>query len=304
MFKPTGSWVALPTPYDSNGKVDFGGFGTLIDHHIAHGTSELFVMGSAGEATLLSAEERQEIVRRVVKMSKGRIPVFFGSTFPATADTVRFAQYAESEGADGLVFTVSPYLLPPQSAVLEQLRACMGAVTIPVGIYNNPARLGVNIEVNTIVTLANEFPHFVVDKEAMPDVRQLVEVKRRLGDRLNLLCCDYPKYSIVLPTLAVGGNGTANISGNVIPEEMAFISRPWDSYEKMVQARESYFRWYPLMEALYWFSNPIVIKSALRILGLPSGGMRRPYSELQGEKLQNLKGIMTDMGVVKKYGIH
>ena len=261
-------------------------------------------MGSAGEATLLSAEERQEIVRRVVKMSKGRIPVFFGSTFPATADTVRFAQYAESEGADGLVFTVSPYLLPPQSAVLEQLRACMGAVTIPVGIYNNPARLGVNIEVNTIVTLANEFPHFVVDKEAMPDVRQLVEVKRRLGDRLNLLCCDYPKYSIVLPTLAVGGNGTANISGNVIPEEMAFISRPWDSYEKMVQARESYCRWYPLMEALYWFSNPIVIKSALRILGLPSGGMRRPYSELQGEKLQNLKGIMTDMGVVKKYGIH
>jgi hypothetical protein len=139
-----------------------------------------------------------------------------------------------------------------------QFRACMGAVQIPVGVYNNPTRVAVHIEIETLIALANELPNFIVDKEAMPNVAQLVQVKRRLGDRLNILCCDYPKYSIVLPTLAVGGNGTANIGGNIIPEEMARLSRPWISFEQVEESRKLYLQWYPLLEALYWFSNPIV----------------------------------------------
>jgi 4-hydroxy-tetrahydrodipicolinate synthase len=302
MLKPTGSWVAIPTPFDSNGKIDFGGFKTLIDFHVAHGTSELFVMGSAGEVTLLTPEERYEIIREVVKMTKGRIPVFFGATFPTTEATVKFSQYAEAEGADGLIFIAPPYLLPPQSAILEFLRTCMTSVSLPVGVYNNPSRLGVSLEPDTLETLAKEIPNFIVDKEAMPSVEQLVEVKRRVGDKLNILCCDFPKYSIILPTLAVGGNGTANIGGNVIPEEMALISRPWDSIEKVEECRTLYFKYYPLLKALYWFSNPIVIKAALKLLGLPGGGLRRPYPELDGEKLNELKTIMIDLGVMEKYG--
>lgn len=302
LFRPTGSWVAMPTPYNADGRVDYGGFQTLIDRQIQYGTSELFVMGSAGENTLLTLEERREILPRVVKMATGRIPVFFGSTLPSTEASVEFARFAEAEGADGLVFTVPAYLLPPQAAALEYFRACMGAVTIPVGVYNNPTRVGVHLEVETLVALANEFPHFVVDKEAMPQVSQLVQVKRRLGERLNILCCDYPKYSIVLPTLAVGGSGTANIGGNIIPEEMARLSRPWTSFEQVEESRKLYLHWYPLLEALYWFSNPIVIKAALKLLGLPAGGIRRPYPELEGEKLTQLKQLMTEMGVMAKYG--
>jgi len=302
MFKPTGSWVAISTPYDHNGNVDFGGFKEIIDHQIAYGTSELFVMGSAGEVTLLTAEERKTIVKEVIKLSKGRIPVFFNASHPSTADTAKFAQFAEAEGADGLIFTVPPYLLPPQSAVLEHMLTCMKAVSIPVGVYNNPTRVGVNLDPETLETLAQEAPNFIVDKEAMPDVAQLVEVKRRLGDRINILCCDFPKYSIILPTLAVGGNGTANIGGNIIPQEMALMSRPWDNIDKMLECRKLYFRFYPLLKALYWFSNPIVIKAALRILGLPAGGIRRPYPELEGEKLNQLRQIMSELGVIEKYG--
>jgi len=302
MFRPSGSWVAMPTPYNADGSIDFGGFKTLIDRQIRYGTSELFLMGSAGEATMLTLEERKTIIRQVVKMTKGRIPVFFGSTLPTTSESVKFAEFAEAEGADGLIFTVPAYLLPPQAAVLEYLRACMAAVKIPVGVYNNPTRVGVHLEVDTLVSLAHEFPNFIVDKEAMPQVSQLVQVKRRLGDRLNILCCDFPKYSIVLPTLAVGGNGTANIGGNIIPEEMARMSRPWTSFEQVEESRKLYFQWYPLLEVLYWFSNPIVIKAALRVLGLPSGGIRRPYPELEGEKLTQLTQLMTEMGVVAKYG--
>ena len=302
MFKPSGSWVAIPTPYNKNGDVDFAGFKELIDRQISFGTSELFVMGSAGEVTLLTSDERKSIVKKVIKMTKGRIPVFFNSSQPSTKDTVKFAQFAEAEGADGLIFTIPPYLLPPQSAVLEHMRTCMKSVSLPVGVYNNPSRLGVNLDPETLETLALEMPNFIVDKEAMPNVSQLVEVKRRVGDKLNILCCDFPKYSIVLPTLALGGNGTANIGGNIIPEEMAIISRPWDSIEKMEECRALYFKYYPLLQALYWFSNPIVIKAALKILGLPAGGIRRPYPDLEGNKLRELETIMSDLGVIEKYG--
>jgi len=302
LFKPVGSWVAIPTPYDSQGKIDFGGFQTLLDFHVKHGTNQLFVMGSAGEVTLLTPEERKEIIRQVVKMSKGKIPVFFGATFPTTQDTINFSQFAESEGADGLVYTVPPYLLPPAAAVLEHMRKCMSSVKIPVGIYNNPSRVGVNIEPDMIETLAKEIPNYVVQKEAMPRVEQLVEIRRRLGDRLHVLVCDFPSYSIVLPNLALGGHGNANIGGNVFPAEMALMSRPWDSVEKMEECRTLYLKYFPLLKALYWFSNPIVIKAALNLMGLPSGSLRKPYPDLEGEKLQELKRIMTELGIFQKYG--
>lgn len=162
--------------------------------------------------------------------------------------------------------------------------------------------MGVNIEPETIERLAAAAENFIVDKEAVPDVRQLVEVKRRLGDRLNLLCCDFPKYSIVLPTLALGGNGLANIGGNIIPEEMAKIARPWTSMDIIEECRTLYLHYFGFLEALYWFSNPIVIKAAYNILGLPSGSLRKPYAELQSKKLEELRQMMQDLGIIAKYG--
>lgn len=122
--------------------IDWIGFEVLIDYHADHGTSTLLVMGSAGEVTMLTVEERREIIKRVSKYAKGKIPVFFGATFPTTEETIKFSQYAEAEGADGLVYTAPPYLLPPQTALAEHLLACAKSVSIPVGVYNNPSRVG------------------------------------------------------------------------------------------------------------------------------------------------------------------
>jgi len=304
MLKPTGSWVAVPTPYNENGSIDWEGFKTLIDFQSSHGTSALLIMGSAREVTLLSVEERKEIVKNLSKYGKNKIPIFYGATFSTTSDTIKFSKFAENEGADGLVFTAPSYLLPPQSSVSEFLLTCMQSVQIPVGIYNNPLRTGISISPDTIEMLANNCPNFVADKEAVPNVQQLVEVKRRVGDKINILCCDSPKYSILLPTLAIGGNGAANIGGNIVPEEMAKMARPWDSIEILKESRCTYFKYYELLEAFYWLSNPVVIKAGLKILGLPAGKPRKPYPELEGEKLVELKKIMNDLGVIKKYSIN
>ena len=302
MIKPSGSWVAIPTPFDSQNHIDFGAFKTIVDFQVANGTNMLFCMGSAGEVSMLSAEERYEVVKEMVKITKGRIPVFFGGTFPTTESTVRFAQYAEAEGADGLIFTAPTYLLPPQSAVKAFLLEAMQSVSLPVGVYNNPSRTGVFLEAETLEALAQACPNFVVDKEAMPNISQLCDVQMRIGDRVNIMCCDFPKYSIVLPTMAIGGTGVAGIGGNVIPAEMAQMTRPWDNIEQVNLSREIYYKYYELLKALYWFSNPICIKAALNMMGLPGGALRKPYQDLSGPKLAELKQIMTQAGVFEKYG--
>ena len=300
--KPSGSWVAIPTPMNKDKSIDFEGFRTLVDYHVQNGTNMLFCMGSAGEATMMTLEERKKVVHEMVKICENRIPVYFGSTLASTEASVQFAKYAEAEGADGLIFPAPCYLLPPQTAIKQFYLEVMQSVEIPVGIYNNPSRTGINVRPETIEFLAKECPNFVVDKEAMPNVKQLVEVKRRLGDRLNLLCCDYPEYSIVIPTLALGGNGAANIGGNIIPKEMAKIARPWTSLEIQDECRELYFYYYDLLKELYMFSNPIVIKAALKLMGLSNGVLREPYQELTGSGLESLRRILEKYNIIAEYG--
>jgi 4-hydroxy-tetrahydrodipicolinate synthase len=295
--------VAVPTPFGEDGKVDFGAFRVLIDRQIRYGTSELFVLGSAGETTLLSIDEKKEIIKNVIALTKGRIPVFFGCAALTTADSVGLARYCEAEGADGIVFTVPPYVLIPQSSVLTHFDACMGAASLPCGIYNNPTRLGVNVEPETIKILSDRHENFIADKEAMPHVSQLVKVKKLCGDRINILCCDFPKYSIVIPTLALGGAGTANIGGNIIPEETARFSRPWTDIRIAEECRQEYFKWYELLETLYTLSNPIVVKAALNILGLPGGHLRRPYEDYAQPHLGALEKLLRETGVFEKYKV-
>ncbi len=302
MFKPSGSWVAIPTPFDSQNKVDFGGFKEIVDFHVAHGTSMVFIMGSAGEVSMLSVEERRSILTEMAKYCKGKIPAFFNATMTSTDATVEMAQFAEAQGADGLVFSAPFYLLPSQAAVKEFFLTAMQSVEIPVGVYNNPSRTGVMLDPEMIGQFADECPNFVVDKEAMPSVGHLCDVKRRIGDRVSLMVCDFPKYSILLPVMAMGGQGAANICGNVIPDEMAEMSKPWDTIEQVNNCKEIYFKHYDLMKALYYFSNPVCIKAALRMMGLPCGALRKPYQELGGSKLEELTRLMEELGVFDKYG--
>jgi 4-hydroxy-tetrahydrodipicolinate synthase len=303
MMNLQGSWVAMPTPFTKDDKIDFAGFKVLIDRQIKYGTSQLFILGSAGEVTLLTLEEKKQIVKEVIKMTKGRIPVFFSAAALTTEASVEFAKYCENEGADGVVFTIPPYVLIPQSAAFTHLDTCMSAVSIPCGIYNNPSRLGVQVEPATIKRLSDKHANFVVDKEACGGVDQLVQVQRFCQGKVKIMCCDAPGYSIVIPTLAVGGSGTANIGGNIIPEEAAKYSRPWDSYQKVEECRAEYFKYFPLLEAFYEYSNPIVIKAALKILGLPGGHLRKPYQEITVEEYNQLEKLMDKMGVLAKYSV-
>jgi 4-hydroxy-tetrahydrodipicolinate synthase len=116
-----------------------------------------------------------------------------------------------------------------------------------------------------------------------------------------MLCCDYPGYALIVPTLALGGHGTANVTGNVIPQEMAAMSRPWRSWEDVKRTRELYFRFLPLLSAIYSVSNPVPVKAALRLLGRPAGPTRKPLPEMSEEKLRQLDDLLERLEVKARY---
>jgi len=302
LIYPQGSWVALITPFDDRGELDLDGFKKLVDFQAANGTSGLLLMGSTGESTSLSLQERRAIIAEMVPYCRGKIPVFAGVTCGSTAASIELAGYSEEKGADGVMVVVPPYIAPPQEAVYGYLKAVCDSVKIAVAIYNNPARVIVNIAPSTILRLAEECPNLVADKEAMPDVAQLAAV-REGAERLRLLCCDAPNYGLIIPTLGLGGHGTANVTGNLAPREMAELSKPWADWADVVRARELYFDYLPLMEAAYSATNPVATKALVKLLGLPAGDPRPPLPRLGDEKLKALEAVIERFHLRRNYGL-
>ena len=303
LIYPEGSWVALITPFDKNGKLDIKGFKRLVDFQAANETSGLLLMGSTGEPTSLSQEEKKEIISEMAPYCQERIPVFFGVTCGSTAATIELAQFAQEKEADGIMLVVPPYIAPPQTAVYGFLKNVCQSVDIAVAVYNNPARVIVNIDPPTIVRLAEECPNLVADKEAVPGVSQLASVMEGTKGRIRLLCCDAPNYALTIPTLGMGGHGTANVTGNVAPREMAELSRPWRSWEDVVKGRELYFEYLPLMEAAYSATNPVAIKAMVKLMGLPSGDPRPPLPRIEGDRLKPLEDVISRFVLTRKYGL-
>lgn len=303
LIYPEGSWVALITPFNNQGKLDIDGFRRLVDFQKANGTSGLLLMGSTGEPTSLSQEERKFIIEEMEPYCKGKIAVFYGVTCGSTAQTIELAQFAQKKGADGVMLVVPPYIAPPQGAVYSFLKSVCQSVDIAVAVYNNPARVIVNIDPPTIIRLFGECPNLVADKEAVPSVAQLASVMEGTGGRLRLLCCDAPNYALTIPTLGMGGHGTANVTGNAAPREMVELSKPWRSWEDVIRGRELYFEYLPLMEAAYSATNPVAIKAMVKLMGLPSGDPRPPLPKIEGDKLRPLEEVIRRFKLKEKYGL-
>jgi len=302
LIYPEGSWVALITPFDRKGELDIDGFKDLVDLQASNETRGLLLMGSTGEPTSLSQEERKTIIEEMAPYCHEKIPAFFGVTCGSTSQTIELAQFAQEKGADGIMLVVPPYIAPPQSAVYDYLKSVCQSVDIAVAVYNNPARVIVNIDPSTVIKLFEECPNLVADKEAVPSVAQLTSVMKGTGGRIRLLCCDAPNYALIIPTLGMGGHGTANVTGNVAPREMAELSKPWRSWEDVMRGRRLYFECLPLMEAAYSATNPVAIKAMVKLIGLPSGDPRPPLPRIEGEKLKPLEEVIRRFKLREKYG--
>jgi 4-hydroxy-tetrahydrodipicolinate synthase len=296
----TGSFVALITPFKDDGTADIEGFRKLIEFQAGNGTSALLIMGSTGEVSLLTKEERHRIITETVKFKTFGLPLFYGCTANNTRETIAMVHYAARAGADGVVITAPSYVYAPVEAALQYFLEVADASPIPIGIYNNPIRVGTDLPAEVIIRLADH-PNIVIDKEAMARPGQIAQILAAKKD-LALMCCDSPNLGLVPAVMALGGHGTANMTGNIAPREMAIISKPWRTHEDALDFRATYLNILPLIQFTYSRVNPVPVKSLARVLGLPAGELRRPYLGLSGPSLRAGVEIVRRLGLDRQYG--
>src|SRR3990172_2934329 len=231
-----GSFVALITPFNADGSVDFGAFRTLLRFQEDHGTAAVLFMGSTGEPTMLTPEERRQVVVETARMKTGRMRFFYGCTGGSTEATIAHVRFAREHGADGAILAAPPYICASEDDIERFFLEVADATDLPLGIYNNPPRVGTDLGWERLLRVLSH-PRYVVHKES---------------------------------------------TANVAPAEMAALSRPWRRWEDAAAFRETYLRLLPLLHFTYSATNPVPVKSLMKALGLPAGGLRRPLRALEG----------------------
>jgi len=295
-----GSFVAPPTPFNENGAVDHSAYRALLQHLEDNGTVAALIMGSTGEPSLLEPEEKKKIVVETTKMKTGKMKFFYGCTGNTTQQVIDNVNFAKANGADGAIIAAPPYICGPEDDIERHYQEIADSVDLPLGIYNNPPRVKTDLHWEHLLRLLKH-PNYVILKESTARVAQVAQVLAAKPDA-TIMCCDSPNLGLVVPTMSLGGHGTANMTGNIAPQEMAMLSKPWKSFEEADNFRQTYLKLLPLMHFNYSAINPVALKSLMRALGLPVGALRKPLRNIEGEALMQGVRIVKELGLDKKYG--
>jgi 4-hydroxy-tetrahydrodipicolinate synthase len=298
-FNVEGSWPALVTPFDGNDCVNYDILRRLVDFHVENRSNGILLLGSTAEAILLTREERRKIIAAVIDHTNRRIPVMCGVAAVSTQETLENARYAKEAGVDCGLIVQPPYIKPTQTAVYHYFKDVADSIDLPLVIYNNPDRCGVNVEPETVARLA-QHPNFVAVKEAGPNPYGVMRVVELTHGEFNVLCCDCAFYALIPVVMASGGKGTSNVTGSICPREFAEMSKPWENYGDVQTTRSHLYRLLPLIRMMYSESNPVPLKTALNLVGANVGKPRKPLLELSEENTMILKQTMQRLGILNE----
>jgi 4-hydroxy-tetrahydrodipicolinate synthase len=264
-----GVTVALVTPF-RNGEIDFDNLKRLVDWHVEQGTDCLSPVGTTGESPTLDHEEHERVIAAVVERAAGRIKVMPGTGSNSTREAIRLTRFAKRAGADAALMVGPYYNKPTQEGYYRHFAAVAETVDLPIVLYNIPGRTGSNILPETVARLA-QLPNIVGIKEATGSLDQASQIVA-LCD-LTLLSGD---DSLTLPLLSIGGRGVVSVVGNIIPRELNGLVRAYDAGETQ-KALEWHRRLFPLCrDMLGVATNPIPIKTAMKLLERGTGELRLP----------------------------
>ena len=296
-YNVEGSWPALVTPFTEKDEVNYDVLRRLVNFHAENRSNGILLMGSTGEAILLTKDEREKIIDTVIAEAGGKVPVMVGVAAVSTRDTLENARYAKEAGADCGLVVQPPYIKPTQDALYHYFKDVADAVDLPFVIYNNPERCGVNVDPETIARLAPH-PNIVAIKEAGPNPYGVMRTVELTRGEFNVLCCDCAFYALILVVMASGGKGTSNVTGSMCPREFAELSKPWENYEDVLKTREHLYRLLPLIRMMYSESNPVPLKAALNMVGADVGKPRKPLQELSEANMKAMRQTMQRLGIL------
>jgi 4-hydroxy-tetrahydrodipicolinate synthase len=284
-----GVTVALVTPF-RDGEVDFGDLHRLVDWHVQQGTDCLSPVGTTGESPTLDHEEHERVIATVVERAAKRIKVLPGTGSNSTREAIRLTRFAQRAGADGALMVGPYYNKPTQEGYYRHFATVAEAVDLPIVLYNIPGRTGSNIAPETIARLA-EIPNIVGIKESTGSLDQASQIA--VSSNLTILSGD---DSLTLPLLSIGGRGVVSVVGNIIPRDLKALV---DAFEagRIREAQEWHRRLFPLCrDMLGVATNPIPIKTALKLLGRGSGELRLPLCPVDTAAEARIRQTLQDYG--------
>ncbi|MBA2860708.1 4-hydroxy-tetrahydrodipicolinate synthase [Methanococcus maripaludis] len=287
-----GVYPAIITPFKEN-KVDYDGLRTNIDFLIENGVSGVIPVGTTGESPTLTPLEHEKVVEKVVEFVNGRVEVIAGTGSNSTSEALEFSQYAEDVGVDGVLLITPYYNKPTQEGLKRHFGEIANSINVPIVLYNVPSRTALNIEPETINYLFNEYSNISAVKEANPNLSQVSEV---------LDSCDIDILSgndeLTLPIISLGGKGVVSVIANIAPKEFVQMV-DFANAGKFDKAKEIHYKLFPLMKAMFIETNPIPIKTAMNMLGMPSGELRLPLCEMAESNKLKLQDALNNLGLLK-----
>ena len=287
-----GSMVALVTPMQADGSIDFDGLARLVEFHVENKSDAIVSMGTTGESATLSKKEHTSVVRRTVELVGGRIPVIAGTGSNCTREATFLTQAAMEAGADACLLVTPYYIKPTQEGLYQHYRSIAETVAIPQILYNVPGRTAVDLLPETVARLAN-IPNIVGIKEATGDLQRAKELLERCGDRLDLYSGDdFTTREFILQ----GGKGSISVTANVVPRAMRDMCAAALAGDTQ-RAAELDGPLVGLHENLFLEANPIPVKWAVARLGLIESTLRLPLTELSEQYQNSVADAMCQAGV-------
>ncbi|MBQ9832735.1 MAG: 4-hydroxy-tetrahydrodipicolinate synthase [Clostridia bacterium] len=289
-----GSIVALITPFNEDGSVNFSKLDELLDWHLSHKTDGLVILGTTGEASTTLHEEDDDICRFTVKKVNGRIPVIAGGGSNCTTTAMAKSKRLQDEGVDGLLLISPYYNKANEEGMYRHFASVADNVDLPIILYNVPGRTGCSIP-ETVVEKLSKHQNITGIKEASGNISYTAKIARYLSD-------DFVLYSgnddMVVPVLSLGGQGVISVFANIMPDEthdmvMDFLN---GDVEK---AREAQIKYLDLINALFIEVNPIPVKEAMNLMGMNVGGYRLPLCEMSEQNRNKLACEMRKVGLIK-----
>ncbi len=282
-----GSGVALVTPMNKDGSVNYDTLGQLIEFQIKNGTDAIIACGTTGESATLSFEEKLKVIKFTIERTAKRIPVIVGTGCNNTKIALESSLRAQELNADGLLIVTPYYNKTSQSGLIKHYTHIADKVDIPIILYNVPSRTGVNIQPETCAELSKH-PNICAIKEASGDISQVAKIKNLCGENLNIYSGNDDQ---IVPLLSLGGIGVISVFSNICPKECHLIVKEYLEGNVKV-ASKMQIKYLELMNAMFCDINPVPVKEALNMMGYDCGNCRMPLDILSEENHKKLESIM------------
>jgi 4-hydroxy-tetrahydrodipicolinate synthase len=288
----TGSLVAIVTPMLEDGRLDIARFKSLIDWHIAEGTSAIVVVGTTGESPTVDFDEHKELIRVAVEHSNGRLPIIAGTGGNSTAEAIELSASAAKNGATASLSVVPYYNRPTQEGMYQHFRKIAETVDLPMILYNVPVRTVADLHNDTVLRLA-QVPGIIGIKDATANMERGTDLIKRAPRNFAIYSGE---DAGALALILLGGHGVISVTANVAPRMMAEMCSA-ALVGDVKKARELNMRLLGLHQKLFVETSPAPVKWAMAQMGLIEPGLRLPMVPLTERSHEAVREALAEAGV-------